>query len=87
MKLRITLHKVFEIDTSRWDPDFDGNILEEAGFERFSENKDEMHDAVKDGLENDLEMFLDLAEIDHHECEVEILDPKNITKEHEQKDS
>lgn len=73
MKLRLTLHKVFDFDTD----DFDAEALKEklsdlAG--EPTEPKDvnfvDMHEAICDLLSEDFDGIIDLSEIDEHDVEI-----------------
>lgn len=82
MKFRLILNKTFDIDTKRdWGDDYSNLIdhLKDGGVEPGTDaNPDDIHDAIRSMLEDDIEYVVDLS-ID--ETDFEILIPADATFE------
>lgn len=76
-KYRLKLVKEFFVDTSKWPTEIEDDLRNYLpGSARREATEDQLHDAIRDALGDDMEYYgADLGDIDHTDFEIEVLDP------------
>ena len=75
-KFKLTVHKVYDVDTSTWG-DLGGlmkDAIETIDGNPKEPSKEELHNAMRHIIEDDISSAIDLGDIDDGDVEIEVIE-------------